>query len=54
MSSSKVLLREDQTLTDNVVLGHVKRVQLARLNENQRRAHDIIEEQLKEHITSEL
>jgi len=37
--------------------GHVtsiptQRSELARLNENQRRAHDIIEERLKEHITS--
>ena len=44
--------REDQT-------AHVgrqcdERVELAQLNEEQRRAHDIIEEKLKEHLTSEL
>ena len=54
VNSSKVLLREDQTPTGRIVSGYVERVQLARLNEDQRRAHDIIEERLKDHITSEL
>lgn len=33
--------------------GCVERVELAKLNEEQRRAHDIIEEKLKEHLASE-
>jgi len=32
---------------------HIERREVASLNEEQRRAHDIIEEWLKEHITSE-
>ena len=47
-----------QCLGDQSVSGHEKegqkeRSQLGILNEEQRRAHDIIEERLKEHITSE-
>ena len=42
--------RVEQTSTDCDAQG---RTELARLNEDQRRAHDIIEERLKEHMTSE-
>jgi hypothetical protein len=49
-----VLCLEDQSLSDHEKEGQNERPQLGILNEEQRRAHDIIEERLKEHITSEL
>lgn len=46
--------RKDQPLADHVNKDCIKRLELANLNEEQRRAHDIIEEKLIEHITSKL
>ncbi len=40
------------TLANHVVKGSIKRMEFAELNEEQRRVHDIIEEHLKEHMTS--
>jgi len=47
-----VLMRGKQNLAGHVVVGHGERVELASLNEDQCRAHDIIEERLKVHMTS--
>ena len=56
-SSDLVTVATDQNLEDRTLLDHERgqkeRPQLGILNEEQRRAHDIIEERLKEHITSE-
>ena len=46
---------DNQSLTRQIRVGqtYIGRVELSKLNEEQRRAHDIIEERLIEHITSE-
>ena len=46
-------LQGEQMPTGHLVSVDTERTELARLNEEQRRAHDIIEERLREHITSE-
>ena len=47
-----ISLRREQSSTGQSV--STERTELAKLNDDQRRAHDIVEERLKEHITSEL
>jgi len=44
---------EGQPLAGHIRQGYIERLELSNLNEEQRRAHDIIEEKLVEHITSE-
>lgn len=44
---------EGQPLAGHIRQGYIERLELSNLNEEQRRAHDIIEERLVEHITSE-
>ena len=46
-----MLPREEQMSAGHNAQGHTERVELVRLNEDQRRAHDIVEERLKKHIT---
>ncbi len=45
--------RGEQTSAGRDAESSTERLELARLNEDQRRAHDIVEERLKEHMTSE-
>jgi hypothetical protein len=44
---------DGETSTGHEGQVHVERVELAKLNEDQRRAHDIVEARLKEHMASE-
>lgn len=52
-TTSAIQYQGDLPQSDHVMELHIERREVAILNEEQRRAHDIIEERLKEHITSE-